>query len=251
MFVNLQDLNTDELVLGTVLPSNPRWGLRINSLVVGPYDSDETYEQHYLETIGSGDWYLAGNEEFRFDKTDNLLRSVWFHIPEVNIEEELIMVWRDLPLVEGLLRLIPSQEVNPEMGDFRYFEPNGRLLACVTEAALKDSKHRLKLRIAREFDLLFADNQFCGWLLSNPTDYLVYLWDTPCPIKVEDNSIALLVREYLTLVAEPYIEQMEEAEPKIREQLEKLHNKIDLNHRAVNQCRIIHDAITDILEKFY
>ncbi|GAA6615993.1 hypothetical protein [Scytonema sp. NUACC26] len=239
--------------MGEKLSSNPRWSLRGNSLIIGQYDSGETHEKHFLQTIGSGNWYWSEFEEFRFGKTNNLLQSVWFHIPEVNLDsEQAIATWQSQPPVEGLLRLVSPEQLKPEMGDFRFFEHSGRFFACVTEAALKDSKHRLRFRIARDFDLLFADQQFCGWLLSTPIDYLVYFWEAPCPIlQAEDNSLAFWVREYLNLVAEPYIDLMEEADPKFREQLEELYNLIDLNYGAVNQRKILHDAIADVIEKFY
>ena len=42
---------------GVCLPFSPRWGLRESSLIVGGYYSGDEHEQHFLQTVGSGNWY--------------------------------------------------------------------------------------------------------------------------------------------------------------------------------------------------
>lgn len=251
MFVELQDSVMAEVVSGVQLQFNPRLSLRGLSLIVGPYHSGQEHEAHFLQTMGSGSWYRSEFEEFRFGKADHLLQSVWFNLPEENLDsEDLMVAWRSQQPVEGLLRLCSSQEFGPERTDFRWLEPSGELFACVTKTAFIDTKERLRLRIAPDLDLLFAERKLCGWILSQPTLHLVSFWEEPYTTP-PDSELPALVQEYLTLVADPYIERMEEGEPEIFQALISLQTRIDVEREAVNQRRVLGDYIKDVIEKFY
>ena len=256
MIVKLQDSCKAKITYGINISHNPRWGLRELSLIMGPYHDGEEHERHFLQTIGSGNWYRSEYEEFRFSKETLLLESVWFHVPEVNLESEnFISLWQFEPPVEGLLTLSQPQVFNPEPTTFRWMAPNGEFLACITEMALLNTNERLRLRIANDFDLLFVEQTICGWMLSHPINYLVKSWDEPYSVasdeKIADEKIAEFLYEYLALVADPYIEQMEDEDPEILQRLLSLHNRIVVTNGSVNQRRIISDCIKDIVEQFY
>jgi hypothetical protein len=85
VFVYLTDSTiADVLQEAKTLPYQPRWEVGGRSLKVGSYHNGDEHEHHVVaETIGSGLWYGPhDNDEFRFDKDDLTLKSIWFLIPE-------------------------------------------------------------------------------------------------------------------------------------------------------------------------
>jgi hypothetical protein len=251
VIVELHDSITAEVVYGAGLRGSPRLGLRDLSLIVGPYDSGDAHEQHFLQTIGSGNWYRPEFDEFRFAKEDLLLQSIWFHVPEKNLSsEEFFVGWRAEQPVVGLLRLASSEEFELEPTDFRWMEPNGELLACVTQMALGATEAPQRLRIAHDLDLLFANRRLCGWLLSHPARYLVTSWEDPCAGEA-DSGLAALLHEYSALVAEPYIDQMENEDPDILKELLSLHARLRRENETRNPQRVLRECVEDIIEQFY
>src|SRR5207237_2797703 len=104
-----------EIVSGaTGLATSPRWALRSNSLIIGPYHSGLEHEQHYLATRGSGDWHSSEDDEFRFDAGDSMLRSLWLHLGSRNlVETDFPSRWFETPLLTGSLRLMTQNHFSP------------------------------------------------------------------------------------------------------------------------------------------
>jgi hypothetical protein len=235
------------------LPFSPRWGLRESSLIVGGYYSGDEHEQHFLQTVGSGNWYRSEYEEFRFRQDNHQLESVWFHVPEVNVEPEkqdVMSLWQFETPIKGLLTLLQVQGFKPEPMDFRFLDRDGKFLACIAEMALTTTKNRLRLRIAKDFDLLFIEQNLCGWLLSHPIDYLVMSWDETSPV-TPDEQLASIVYEYLDLIAEPNIEKIEDEDPAILELLLNLYQRTVISPNPIYRRQIIANCIQDIIEQFY
>lgn len=251
--VELQNSYQAKIIDGISLSFSPRWGLRELSLIVGQYHSGDEHEQHFLQTIGSGNWYRSEYEEFRFRQDNHQLESVWFHVPEVNIEPEkqdLISLWQFETPIKALLTLSEVQGFKPEPMDFRFLEQNGKFLACITEMALNATKNRMRLRIAKDFDLLFIEQKLCGWFLSHPIHYLVMSWDEPSPV-TPDEQLASIVYEYLDLIAEPHIEKIQDEDPEMLELLLNLYQRTVTSLKSIYQRQIIANSIQDLIEQFY
>ena len=251
MSVELCDSVTAEVVYGIHLQSKPRWGLRELSLITGPYYSGDEHEQHFLRTIGSGSWYRSEFDELRFGKEDMILQSIWFHVPEKSLSsDELINEWRDLEPIDGLLRLKSSQSFQLDPTEFRLMEPDGTLFMCVTQRAISEKDNRLRLRLADDLDLLFANQCLCGWLLSNPSQYLVSSWEAPC-INKPDSKFAALLYEYLTLVVEPNVDRMEKGDTNILCALADLQMRIGQVQGSKDHRIVLHESIDGIIKQFY
>ncbi len=255
MNIELKKSYQATIIDGVCLPFSPRWGLRELSLIIGEYQSGDEHEQHFLQTVGSGNWYRSEYDEFRFRQDNHQLESIWFHLPEVNIEpdkQDIISLWQFETPIKGLLSLLSLQGFNPEPMDFRFLEQNGNFLACISEMALTTTKNknRLRLRIAKDFDLLFIEQKLCGWLLSHPINYLVMSWDEPSSVTIDEQFVSI-VHEYLNLIAEPNIEKIEDEDPEILESLLALHKRISISTKYTYQFQIVTNCIQEIVEQFY
>jgi hypothetical protein len=253
MLVELTNSTKAEIICeSTFLPYQPRWEIRDCSLLVGSYNSGEEHEHHVVtETVGSGNWYKSEFDEFRFDKSDLLLKSIWLQVPEKNIDlENSIRSWIEKDPQISSLRLMGSEYFAPEPTDLRWLDPQGQLLVCIYEHALSDFKNRNRIRIATDVDLMFGDNQLCGWILSNPLHYVIKGWDQPCPM-VEDSDLPAIACKYFQLISEDFIEQIEDEDPEILKSL------LELNQEAKNinslgyQREIFCECIESIIEQFY
>jgi len=253
MIVELQNSHPSIIHQGIYLPYIPRWGLRELSLIIGPYHSGQEHEQHFLETIGSGNWYRSEFDEYRFTMNDYLLTSIWFHIPEVNLKSnDTIQSWLLEPSIKGLIRISKVNVSNPEPMDIRYFDKKGAFLVCFNKIALKDHQYRLKLNIAKDFYLLFAEKRLCGWLLTNPVDYLTIDWNEPSNHNeiFDYHEISQLLHEYLQLISETFIEKIEDEDPVIGQKILTLRKRIIDSHGSQHH-QIIINCIDDIWEQFY
>ena len=248
MLVKLTDSVEAEIVYQEKLPWMLSWEMRAGYVIIGPYLNMDEHEQHYLKTIGSGDWHAPMGSEFRFDKDNLLLKSIWVKALEENLESgSVIEEWTSQQPIEGILRLLSSQDFYCEANDYRWMSPDGKLLAAITETNLVRSNNKIRLRVAKNFELLFAEQEWCGWLLHNPAQYLT----EPNSQAKSDRKLALWASEYLTLVSEPYIEQMEDEEAEILEKLLDLRNRIDLTSGAIEHRQVIKETVEDVIEHFY
>jgi hypothetical protein len=258
MHVYLTDSTTAEVLLEVGLLSyQPRWGISGRSLKVGSYRNGDEHEHHVVaETIGSGLWYgPEDNDEFRFDKKDLTLESIWFLIPEENMDlESLVELWiRQEPLV-GLLRLDNSESLEgfpPEIADFRWFDPQGRMLVCITENALLEAENRTRLRIATDVELMFADNHLCGWILFQPLKYAIYGWEDPHPLEFADSTLTMATQEYLRIASEPFVDQLLDEDPEVLKALQNINQKLKEGSIIGYQRKVLSDSIESLIENFY
>jgi hypothetical protein len=252
MLVKLTSSTTVEIVQeGHSLPYQPRWEVRDRSILVGPYKSGEEHEHHVVsETVGSGNWYKSEFDEFRFDKTDLLLRSIWLQVPEKNIAENPIKSWMEKIPIVGALRLSESEYFAPEPTDLRWFDPEGNLLVCIYNYALAEFKDRIRLCIATDVELIFGDNQLCGWILSQPLHYVTQGWEDP-HLANEDSEVKSIASKYLQLVSEDFIEQMEDEDPDVLQDLLDIKNKSRNTSNLSYQRKVFAECIESIINQFY
>jgi hypothetical protein len=249
MFVKLTSSTTAKIIQENYFLSHkPRWDVRGCSLVLGAYHDGYEHEHHVAaETFGSTSWF----DELRFDKTKLVLSSIYFRVPEENIDlKDFSKVWMEESPLTGLLSLTDPEYFESEPSSFRWFDPKGEVLICINENALSETQDRLRLRVAIDFDLMFSNNQLCGWILSHPLNYITRGWEQPNPIE-DDGEIASIVYKYLQLVSEDFLEKMEDEDSDVLEAL------LDLNRKSKNttsmgyQREVICECIESIIEQFY
>lgn len=98
----------------------------------------------------------------------------------------MISRWQFETPIKALLTLSQVQGFKPKPMDFRFLDRNGKFLTCITEIALNTSNNRMRLRIAKDFDLLFIEQNLCGCLLSNPIHYFGTKYLTQQPLTQAD-----------------------------------------------------------------
>ena len=246
--LQLQDSIEVEVIEGQNLPWIPSWYPKPGSILIAQHRNTEEYEREFIQTIGSGNGLYLEGEEFRFAKDSLLLQSIFFEPSEENMESnELVKRWLNLKSVKGTLRLVSPQSFRCEPDDYRWMSSDGKLLAAIQDVDWIESSDKFRLRVAQDFDLLFVEQKWCGWMLSNPARYLIEP-NSPADSDSELNSLAF---EYVSLVSEPYIEQMDDKDPEILERLIGLRNKINLKDGAVEHRRLIYDCLGEVIENFY
>jgi hypothetical protein len=240
-----------------ILPYQPRWGVSGRSLKVGSYCNGDEHEHHVVvETIGSGLWYgPEDNNEFRFDKNDLTLKSIWFPIPEKNMDlGSLVEQWIRKEPLSGSLRLASSEDLegfSPEFADFRWFDPQGQMLVCITNNALSKTESRTRLRIATDVELMFIDNHLCGWILFQPLKYAVCGWEDPQPLEFADSTLAMATQEYLRIASESFIDQLLDEDPEVLKILQNIDQKLKEVSNIGYQHKVLSDSIERLIENFY
>jgi len=115
---------------------------------------------------------------------------------------------------------------------------------------LMEAGHRLRLRIAQDMDLLFIQQRLCGVALIHPANYLVDSWADSVG-HISDGQLKILLHEYLNLVAEPFIQRMEDKDTDILGALVDLHIQLEVGIESMEQQRVIRVAVEDLAERFY
>jgi hypothetical protein len=259
VFVYLTDSKIVEVLHeAETLPYPPRWEIGGRSLTVGSYHNGDEHEHHVVaETIGSVLWYGPhDNDEFRFDKDDLTIKSIWFLIPEKNMDlGSLVELWIEQEPLVGLLRLDSLEGLEgfpPGLTDFRWFDPQDRMLVCITKNALLEAKDRTRLRIATDVELMFIDNHLCGWILFQPLKYAVYGWEDPHPLEfAEDSILTMATQKYLRIASEPFIDQLLDEDPEVLKALQNINQKLDEGSTIGYQCKVLKDSIKRLIENFY
>ena len=248
MILQLEDSVEVEVIRGQILPLIPKWFLKPDNVVVSSHRNMEEHEQQHLKTIGSGNWHAPLGNEFRFTEDNLLLTSVWVKATEENLESSSVMEkWTNIEPVSGILRLLSHQSFRCELNEYRWISPNGKFLAAIEDTDIIESDDKFRLRVAQDFDLLFAEQKWCGWLLSNPARYLA----EPNSLADLDTELPLLAYEYISLISEPNIDLLYDKEPEFLQRIIDLRAKIDLNSGATEHRREIHTALEEIIESFY
>lgn len=250
MSLVLQDGALSEVVPNAHLQWTPRLLLSGLSLMIGSYASGEEHEKHFLETQGSGNWYKSEYDELRFNRSDGHLESLMFHIPEVNVQDEHdISNWTSLPPNIGSLRLLVSTDFELKPTGERWYSRNGKWLICLRHTS-RFPDERLRLKVADNFDLLFADNRFFGWLLADPERFLVDSWEYP-QVEPGDDELAALLVEYFDIVAEPYVERMQDQDTNVFEMLKTMNQRISEDHGAIRRRSALRRSVEELIEFFF
>lgn len=242
-----------EIVPGvTALATKPRWALRTNSLLIGPYHNGLEHEQHYLATRGSGDWHASEDDEFRFDTADSMLRSMWLHAGRRNlIETDFLSSWFEAPLSTGSLRLINQTHFSPAPVAHRLLDPQRQVLAGVHPAVACAAGEVIRLRVAPDCDLVFSDQNIAGWMLWNPTRYLTNGWADPVADGEPEAELTVLVRNYLELASEPNFAAMERKDPVCLKSMLDLRERVAKIDRPDAPANIVRESLDAVIEKFY
>jgi hypothetical protein len=254
MIIELANSVTAEIIPGNQsLSSCPLLEIRDLSLCIGSYNSGEEHEKHIVyDTIGSGNWYQSDFDEFCFDKTNRLLKSIWLHIPEENIylEEDFISLWSNESPIIGTLCLIEPDNFSPEPTDYRWFDPKGQMLVCLYEYAISTDFEVTRLRIAQDFDLVFSDGQLQGWILFQPFKYVGKTWEQPRP-EEGDIELGSIIHEYLQLISEDTIDKLMDKDSELLQSLLSLKRKTENSDRLGYQRVALKDCIESIVDSFY
>ncbi len=252
MIVELTQSVTADVVEGEYLRLQPRLWLRDRTLLLGPYHSAQEQEQHFLEEVGYVDWLRFGSDALCFDRKDLLLNSASFRMPETNATlTSSLTRWLDEVAVNGLLRLTEPRGFIFELADVRWMDVDADVLFFLDETVvLMEAGHRLRLRIAQDMDLLFIQQRLCGVALIHPANYLVDSWADSVG-HISDGQLKILLHEYLNLVAEPFIQRMEDKDTDILGALVDLHIQLEVGIESMEQQRVIRVAVEDLAERFY
>ena len=248
MFLQIEESIKTEVIQEHHLSSIPRWDPKPGSILIASHTNTEERERQFIQTIGSGNWLYLESNEFRFNKENLLLESIFVKPSEENIESDLVIEeWLDLKPVQGTLRLLSPQSFKCESDNLRWMSPDGKLLAAIFEADWVESDDKFRLRVAQDFDLLFAEQKWSGYMLSNPARYLA----EPNSPADSDTELPLLAFEYVSLICEPNIDDLYDEEPEFLQKILKLRNKINLKDGAVEHRRVLYDCLNEIIEYFY
>jgi hypothetical protein len=240
-----------KVISGTSLEQNPRWMLDGRNVLIGPYYSADEHDQHIGQTIGSTDWLWSAADELRFDQETLLLQSASFIVPEATLPSDISLdIWKMVPQVTGLLQLSHAQNFQLESTDFRWLDPQGSTLTCVTRNALNHVQQRLRLSIAKNIELLFVDEQLCGWSLLNPTLFIVDAWEDST-VDAEDSQFTALLHTYLSLLTNPYIERMEDRDAPMLDNLRNLYAHIITTANHTKRYNILKAAVVEKIDLFY
>lgn len=249
MSLVLQDKVLVEIVFNANLQWTPRLAISGLSLMVGSYANGEEHEKHVLETQGSGNWYRSEYDELRFNRSNGQLESLWFHIPEENVQHDHdISNWTSLAATIGSLRLITDTNFDLKPTGERWYARDGKSLLCL-QSSSQISNEMSRLRVAPSIDLFFADQLLVGWLLASPERFLVDSWEYP-QVDPDDEELATLLGEYFDIVAEPYIERMQDQDPSIFEILNAMSQRISKDRGAISRRLALRRSVEELIDSF-
>ena len=250
MKLQLENGRTVRLDPNGALRHKPRLSLLSHRAVrVGPWYSADEYDHHLARTTGSGGVYDHSSEEFRFDVHSHELIGLGLSLPEDSAEDPLLAeCWLDAPSLSGGLTLETPSCFTLEGPDLKWAPPDGsKVLACL-ETHTPDSQ-LLRVRVAEDLALLFADGLYSGWLLEQPASHLAAGWDsarTPC----EDPRLPPLLAEYINLVDDNFVELMEDEDAPARGALIDLYGRVEMRPRCPQQQELM-STVLDLLDRFY
>jgi hypothetical protein len=252
MLVTIESFWPESTIVTRVVPGilayQPKWTFR--TVNAGPWRSSTMYVQHIAETVGSS---FDDGDEFRFGTSDGVLRSVILIVPDRNSASDYrALEWLRAPSVTGILELCVASSFSLNPADCRTFFEDGEAIVCTLDDALRAEGERQRVSIACDLDLLFLERKYCGWILWKPVSHLVSsnIGDTD-EMSPGEVSVVDVVREYLSIVADPNIEKMEDQDEEVRRLL------LDVRRRAFEltgdsvSVKALRAKIDDLLENFY
>ncbi|WP_369187233.1 hypothetical protein [Streptomyces sp. R08] len=209
-------------VSGVPLPHRPRFTPLGGIVSVSPHADQRGHEALLSETFGSVDWLSSANDEFRFGKADEELKGITLSVPDDAFPASRAPVsWLDTPPTEGSLRSLRPENFDAPPATLRWTAPGGDLLLCAYDTPSAAPRELLRLRVARDLDLVFADGSYAGWILAHPAAHLAHPGGTPA----EHEPPAELIRAmgvFFDLFVEPKIDHMQDGDPELLGEIDAL-----------------------------
>lgn len=249
----LADTIALSVVEQATMVGNPRWMFDGRKVFIGPYHSATERESHLGVTVGSMEWLWSDTEEFRFDRQSLTFVSAFLMLNDSTLQTpELLDPWFLAPPKVGVPKLVEAMKnVQIDPAPARWIDPQCQALTSALPLAFGEHIHqRLRLRVAPDLELFFADERYCGWSLRNPVRYIVNEWEEPFKEEVHE-ALAALVYDYMALVTYPYLDLMNEQDLEIRQRLIQLHERSRTLQSAAPRAAIVGDAVADKLDRFY
>lgn len=237
----------------TAMVGSPRWMLDGRKVFIGPYHSADERESHLGVTVGSMEWLWSDTEEFRFDQQSLALVSAFLVLSDATLDTpELLDPWFLAPVQVGVPKLVETMKnFQVDTTPARWIDPQCQALTSVLPSAFDEKiRQRLRLRIAPDLELFFADEYYCGWSLSNPVRYIVDEWEGSSQEEVNEALVAL-VYDYMLLVTNPSLDLMSEQDPETKQRLMHLHERARMLQSTASRAAIVRDAVADKLDRFY
>jgi hypothetical protein len=211
-----------ELIDGESLLGRPRFSIGGHSIIFGPYNSPQSYDDHFAETFGSGDPIFDSTNELRFSKTSGLLVSCRLGVPEnpTNSDGFLAFVSR-LPVQLALPRL--PMGTNFQFPPATHIEINDAGTDLVVYRGAAEQVKR-RVQVGLDFEFLLGEGDISGFLLHGPSDYLVWGWPFAGP-SVSSPALGSLLSRYLRKITSEFVQRLEDGDPEACDELALFHSE--------------------------
>lgn len=211
--------------LGPAMEFLPRFWL--NGITVSPQTDAKTRERLLAETFGSMDWLWSDDDEIRFMNETRQLVSFVLTAPEESVD----VSWDLRPLLKAPCStsgLVASRLENFgfEPMDARWVSEDGKHIVCVRQSHLSRGGSYRRIQVAQDVDFVFNARVLCAWTLHNPARYIVEKQEVPEDIPLPPGMDGAL-RNYLSLFEEPNIGAMQDGDPGLLCQLERLLSELN------------------------
>ncbi|MGW8884696.1 hypothetical protein [Streptomyces sp. NPDC055749] len=235
---------------GRPIPFPPRYSLSGGFVTASPHTDFPSHEVLLSETFGSTDWLWSGDDEFRFGKHGGGLRGMILAVPEQESAEGWSPErWLETSAMQGGLQSITPNNFDARPTEVRWVEASGDRLVCAFTDSPTAPSDLMRLRVAPNLDIIFADHVYSGWILENPAAHLVQEWE-PAPPTGAPEGFGVALRDYLTLFVEPRIGMMQDGDTALLAELDSLLAR--LATLPVDQRRtVIQDQVSDLRERWY
>jgi hypothetical protein len=235
---------------GAPLPFVPRFTPLGGMVSVSPHTDRRSHEALLSETFGSVDWLSSANDEYRFAKTDHELMGLTLYVPEHALPGPQVPVsWLSAPPIAGNLRSLHTGNFDMPPTELRWVSPDGELLMCAYSKTSNAPRDLLRLRVARDLDLVFTDGEYAGWMLGRPAAYLSRPNETP-PEHEPPAGLVQALYVFFDLFVEPGIDRMQDGDPGLLVELDALLAQLAAlpkDHRVA----VLRDRVTEFREDWY
>lgn len=241
------DIVTAQLRAGLGLERRPSWDLQ--TVRSCPYRSSPEYEPFVRNSVGSS--YDSG-DELLFDAASGLLRSFILKVPEVgSIDPVLVRAWLAVPRTLGLPAISRDTGFVIDPLDVRSLSADGQHLLVLGATPPEPSGGALRVAVHPDFDMLFSNGKYCGWVLHEPIAHLAPVKNEDGPRSPEDSELVELLRDYLALVIEPNVNRMQDHDPSIRTALEALLERARACRAPGPAAEAIAVRVAELLDWFF
>ncbi len=253
--VELGEAVVADVIEGLSIPSIPRWSLSEGKVTLGLFYSYAEWESHRLDSIGSIDpTEITQTDEVLFHPRDRLLWGVRLGDSNYSIPfDTLPTAWDKEKTTHGLLRLCSAARFLLDSRRVYWIAPDGELFTSLYETALTaKSENILRLRLASDFDLLFAGGRLCGWMLAHPARYLSDPWEKPdLSVNATDDKLPALLYDCIHLVDAPRVKRMDDRDLDTLQEMKSLSVRIDPFDNAIGPRLVLRRYMEELIDKYY